>query len=93
MRQVWTTNWDELIETAFLRMRPEADVKERPDDLTYERVGADATVYKMHEFRYVTSATSCSLPMYFELYRIKREALPTCAGRPLSFRRPSSSWA
>jgi protein RecA len=26
----------------------EPDVKERADDLTYERVGADVTVYKMH---------------------------------------------
>ncbi len=84
VRQVWTTNWDELIETAFLEMRREADVKERPDDLTYERVGADVTVYKMHgSVRHLGDVVLATDD--FELYRIKREAfLRVLAGHLIS---------
>jgi hypothetical protein len=84
IRQVWTTNWDSLIETAFSDIRREPDVKERADDLTYELPGTDVTVYKMHgsvrDLANVVLATDD-----FELYRIKREAfLRVLAGHLIS---------
>lgn len=84
IRQVWTTNWDELIETALVEMRREPDIKERPDDLTYERVGADVTVYKMHgSVRHLADLVLATDD--FELYRIKREAfLRVLAGHLIS---------
>lgn len=84
LRNVWTTNWDELIETAFTEMRREPDVKERSDDLTYERHGADVTVYKMHgSVRHLGDLVLATDD--FELYRIKREAfLRVLAGHLIS---------
>jgi hypothetical protein len=73
LRHVWTTNWDELIETAFRENRREAQVMERTGDLTFERADADVVVYKMHgsvnHLDDVVFATDD-----FELYRLKREA-------------------
>jgi hypothetical protein len=73
-----------LIETAFVEMRREPDVKVRADDLTYDRAGTDVTVYKMHgsvsNLGDVVLATDD-----FELYRIKREAfLRVLAGHLIS---------
>lgn len=84
LRHVWTTNWDELIETAFSETRREPDVKERAEDLTYDRPDADVIVYKMHgtvrNLGDVVLATDD-----FELYRIKREAfLRILAGHLIS---------
>jgi Sir2- and TIR-associating SLOG family/SIR2-like domain len=84
LRQVWTTNWDELIENAFTEMRRDPDIKERPDDLTYEPVGADVVVYKMHgSVRHLGDVVLATDD--FELYRIKREAfLRILAGHLIS---------
>ncbi len=84
LRNVWTTNWDELIEVAFTEMRREPDVKVRSDDLTYERREADVTVYKMHG-SVLHLADLVLATDDFELYRIKREAfLRVLAGHLIS---------
>jgi len=84
LRHVWTTNWDTLIETAFAEMRKEPDVKDRADNLTYERPGADVSIYKMHGS--VSNLADIVLATDdFELYRIKREAfLRVLAGHLIS---------
>lgn len=84
LRQVWTTNWDELIERAFRDQRREADVKERAGDLTYERPDTDVTVYKMHgSIRHLDDIVLATDD--FELYRVRREAfLRVLAGHLIS---------
>lgn len=84
LKNVWTTNWDELIETAFREARREPSVKERAGNLTYELPGTDVNIYKMHgsirELDDVVLATDD-----FELYRINREAyLRILAGHLIS---------
>jgi len=84
LRHVWTTNWDELIETAFEETRRQPDVKAHTDDLTYESYGADVTVYKMHgSVKHLSDVVLATDD--FELYRIKREAfLRVLAGHLIS---------
>jgi hypothetical protein len=45
---VWTTNYDTLIEKAFVLERKRVDVKVEPESLAFSRPGVDVTVYKMH---------------------------------------------
>lgn len=73
LRHIWTTNWDELIETALVENRREPQVMERAGDLTFERADADVVVYKMHgSVRHLDDVVFVTDD--FELYRIKREA-------------------
>ena len=48
IKSIWTTNFDTLIEQAFQDVRKKVDVKRNKDDLTIDRPGIDATIYKMH---------------------------------------------
>lgn len=73
LRSVWTTNWDELIETAFRENRREPQIMDRSGDLTFERVDADVIVYKMHgSIQHLDDVVLATDD--FELYRLKREA-------------------
>jgi hypothetical protein len=45
---VWTTNYDDLLETAFAAANKRIDVKRRPDDFSVTRRHSDVTIYKMH---------------------------------------------
>lgn len=45
---IWTTNYDDLLETAFSTVAKRVDVKRRPEDFAVTRKRADATIYKMH---------------------------------------------
>ncbi len=48
VRNVWTTNYDKLAETAWEQERKLLDVKSRNNDLGFDRSWAHATLYKMH---------------------------------------------
>lgn len=48
IRTVWTTNYDDLLETAFGGANKRVDVKRRPSDFATTRRNSDVTVYKMH---------------------------------------------
>jgi hypothetical protein len=45
---IWTTNYDDLLETAFQHNRKRVDVKRRASDFATTRRNTDVTVYKMH---------------------------------------------
>lgn len=45
---IWTTNYDKLIENAFLHGGRTIDVKIHPEDLALSLPGRDAVIYKMH---------------------------------------------
>jgi hypothetical protein len=45
---VWTTNYDDLLETAFTAAGKRIDVKRRPEDFALTRRRTDVTIYKMH---------------------------------------------
>jgi NAD-dependent SIR2 family protein deacetylase len=45
---VWTTNYDDLIETAFESAKKRTDVKRRKEDFGVTRRRAEVTIYKMH---------------------------------------------
>lgn len=45
---IWTTNYDQLIEKAYLEAHKVLDVKRRPKDLATTRRRSHATLYKMH---------------------------------------------
>jgi hypothetical protein len=45
---IWTTNYDDLLETAFQSANKRIDVKRRKDDFGVTRKRADVTIYKMH---------------------------------------------
>lgn len=48
LRQIWTTNYETLIERAWLEQRKRVDVKSRDKDLVHESPWAHAILYKMH---------------------------------------------
>jgi hypothetical protein len=48
IQTVWTTNYDDLIETAFQSLGKRIDVKRRQSDFATTLRRADATLYKMH---------------------------------------------
>lgn len=48
LRHVWTSNYDELIETAWRQERKLADVKSQNADIGHEKPWAHTIVYKMH---------------------------------------------
>lgn len=45
---VWTTNYDDLLETAFAAANKRTDVKRRSEDFSVTRRHTDVTIYKMH---------------------------------------------
>lgn len=45
---VWTTNYDHLIEDAYVEAHKRPDVKKRPEDLAVSKPRSDVVVYKMH---------------------------------------------
>lgn len=45
---IWTTNYDDLLETAFANAKKRTDVKRRQEDFGVTRRRADVTIYKMH---------------------------------------------
>jgi hypothetical protein len=45
---VWTTNYDKLIEQAFVQAHRRVDVKRTPDSLQHPLPGRNIVVYKMH---------------------------------------------
>ncbi len=48
LHTVWTTNYDDLLETAFQKAEKRIDVKRRAADFATTRRRADVTIYKMH---------------------------------------------
>lgn len=48
IHSIWTTNYDRLIESAFLVGGRNADVKIHPEDLALSLPERDAVIYKMH---------------------------------------------
>ena len=48
IQTVWTTNYDDLLETAFEEANKRVDVKRRPSDFSTTRRNSDVTIYKMH---------------------------------------------
>lgn len=48
VRNIWTTNYDRLIEQAWALQRRNLEVKSIPSDLSVGSPWADATLYKMH---------------------------------------------
>ena len=48
LRHVWTSNYDELIETAWHGERKLADVKSQNSDIGHEKPWAHTIIYKMH---------------------------------------------
>jgi hypothetical protein len=45
---VWTTNYDDLLETAFANANKRTDVKRKKEDFATSRRRTDVTIYKMH---------------------------------------------
>ena len=45
---IWTTNYDDLLETALTRANKRVDTKRRQEDFALTRRRTDVTVYKMH---------------------------------------------
>lgn len=45
---VWTTNYDHLMENAYIEAHKRVDVKRRPADLATTKARAAVTIYKMH---------------------------------------------
>lgn len=48
LRQIWTSNYETLIERAWLEQRKRLDVKSRDKDLVQENPWAHGILYKMH---------------------------------------------
>lgn len=48
LRQIWTSNYETLIERAWLEQRKRLDVKSRDKDLVHENPWAHGILYKMH---------------------------------------------
>lgn len=48
IQTVWTTNYDDLLETAFENAEKRIDVKRRSADFATTRRRSDVTIYKMH---------------------------------------------
>jgi hypothetical protein len=48
IQTVWTTNYDDLLETAFANAKKRIDVKRRQSDFSTARRRTDVTIYKMH---------------------------------------------
>jgi hypothetical protein len=69
---VWTTNYDDLLETAFAAANKRIDVKRRSDDFSVTRRRTDVTIYKMHGDK--TDAAQAVLTKEdYESYNSKRE--------------------
>jgi hypothetical protein len=69
---VWTTNYDDLLETAFASARKRADVKRRQEDFAVTRRRADVTIYKMHGDK-TDPASAVLTKEDYETYNRKRE--------------------
>jgi hypothetical protein len=48
LRQIWTSNYETLVERAWLEQRKRLDVKSRDKDLVHESPWAHGVLYKMH---------------------------------------------
>jgi hypothetical protein len=48
LRSIWTTNYDELIETSFKAVKKRPDVKTTTANLAQSLPGRDVVIYKMH---------------------------------------------
>ncbi len=70
---VWTTNYDDVLERAFLEAQRKVDVKHRPEHLRRRNPYADVTVFKMHGDVSEPSNAVITKDDY-ECYEVDREA-------------------
>jgi hypothetical protein len=69
---IWTTNYDDLLERAFLEANKRTDVKRRREDFAVTLRRADVTIYKMHGDKY-SPAEAVLTKEDYETYNITRE--------------------
>jgi hypothetical protein len=69
---LWTTNYDDLLETAFVAANKRIDVKRRSDDFSVTRRRTDVTIYKMHGDK-TDPAQAVLTKEDYESYNTKRE--------------------
>lgn len=72
LHTVWTTNYDDLLETAFKDAGKRIDVKRRKEDFGTNVRRADATIYKMHGDK-TLPADAVLMKEDYETYNVSRE--------------------
>jgi hypothetical protein len=69
---VWTTNYDDLLETAFVSAHKRVDIKRKKEDFAITRRRSDVTIYKMHGDK-ADPAGAVLTKEDYETYDAKRE--------------------
>ena len=69
---IWTTNYDDLLERAFVEANKRTDVKRRREDFAVTLKRADVTIYKMHGDKY-SPAEAVLTKEDYETYNTTRE--------------------
>jgi hypothetical protein len=86
LRTLWTTNYDRLLEAAWLERGLILDAKKRQSDLAHPRANADAVLYKMHGCASDPDSLVIAKDDY-DLYLKEREAFSTALAADLMGRR------
>jgi hypothetical protein len=69
---IWTTNYDDLLERAFVEANKRTDVKRRAEDFATTLRRTDVTIYKMHGDKY-SPAEAVLTKEDYESYNATRE--------------------
>jgi hypothetical protein len=69
---IWTTNYDDLLERAFIQANKRTDVKRRAEDFAITLRRTDVTIYKMHGDKYSPGEAVLTKEDY-ETYNATRE--------------------
>jgi hypothetical protein len=69
---IWTTNYDDLLERAFVEINKRTDVKRRREDFATTLRRSDTTIYKMHGDKYIPAEAILTKEDY-ETYNTTRE--------------------